>query len=60
MPNYDSVACRQDLTEEEKETERAARRQKRIDWANQDLAGMTVEERLARLEALVFGMEPPV
>jgi len=58
MP-YDSILERDDLTEEEKQAERDQRAAWRIDWLNLDVSGMTVEERLERLEAIALGQTPP-
>ena len=58
MP-YDSISNDENLTEEEKQAERDKRSEWRIGWLNLDISGMTVEQRLERLEALALGQTPP-
>jgi hypothetical protein len=56
---YDSVSDRTDLTEAEKAAERDRRRQVRIDWINQDINGLSLQQRVERLEAIVLGQVEP-
>ena len=58
MP-YDSISERDDLTEEQKDTERAKRKAWREGWINVDINGKSVEQRLERLEGIVLGQTPP-
>ncbi len=42
-------------TPEKKQAERDSRSAKRIEWINTEVSGLSVQQRLDRLEALILG-----
>jgi hypothetical protein len=52
-----SISKRQDLSEEEKEVERNKTRAVRETWRDKPTNGMSLEERVERLEKIIAGEE---